>query len=152
MTINRRLFLKASIFTGALITTLTSLKALAEWPKAAFEAKSVDDTLKILFGSAQLIESDQIKIKAPEIAENGRTVPITLSTTIENAESITVLAANNPSPLSASFTFSPNVGAKISTKIKMAKTGDLIAVVKADNKHYVARQEVKITKGGCGGS
>ena len=152
MSINRRLFIRASITTGALIALFSSFRALAAWPKAAFESKNKEETLKIITGANQLIDSDQISIQAPEIAENSGTVPITISTSIENAESMSVLAVNNPFPLSASFTLSPNVEAKIATKIKMAKTGDLVVIVKADNKYYVARQEVKITKGGCGGS
>ena len=139
------------MFTGAFISLLSSSRIFASWPKAAFEAKTEAEALQAALGTDHLIDSDKITIKAPPIAENGQTVPITVSTSIADAEVIHILAVNNPSPLSATFTLSAHTEATISTKIKLAKTGDVLAIVQSKGKYYVKRQAVKVTKGGCGG-
>ena len=152
----RRIFLKGSLATGAAgmaVSTglLTPRMVLAAWPKSAFEAKTVDDAVKGLYGSGTLSGSDQIKIKAPDIAENGAVVPITISTDIANAESISVIVEKNASPLTASFVLGAGTEGYVSTRIKMGKTSSVIAVVKAGDKLHSAGKEVKVTIGGCGG-
>jgi len=151
MNINRRLFMKASVFTGAFISLLGSGRLFASWPTAAFEAKTEADAIKAALGTDQLIDSDQITIKVPPIAENGQTVPITVTTSIADAEVIRIFAVNNPYPLSATFTLSAHTEPTVATKIKLAKTGDVLAVVQSKGQYYVKRQPVKVTKGGCGG-
>ena len=151
----RRTFLKGSIATGAVGAAvgaglLTPQMVLAAWPKSAFEATTVDDAVNGLFGSTSLAGSDQIKIKAPDIAENGAVVPVSVTTDLA-AESITILAEKNASPLAASFILGSDTEGFVSTRIKMGKTSNVIAVVKADGKLYQATKEVKVTIGGCGG-
>jgi sulfur-oxidizing protein SoxY len=124
---------------------------LAAWPKAAFEATSVDAAVNGLFGSGSLTDSDQIKIKAPDIAENGAVVPITVETGISGAESISVIAEKNAQPLAASFVLGAGAEGYVSTRIKMGKTAKVVAVVKAGDKLHSAGKEVKVTIGGCGG-
>jgi sulfur-oxidizing protein SoxY len=152
----RRIFLKGSVATGAVgmaigAGLLTPRMVLAAWPKAAFEATSVDTAVSGLFGSGALTDSDQIKIKAPDIAENGAVVPITVETGISGAESINVIAEKNAQPLAASFVLGAGAEGYVSTRIKMGKTAKVIAVVKAGDKLYSAGKEVKVTIGGCGG-
>jgi sulfur-oxidizing protein SoxY len=151
----RRTFLKGSIATGAIGVAvgaglLTPQMVLAAWPKAAFEATSVDDALSGLFGSASLTGSDQIKIKAPDIAENGAVVPIQVTTDLA-AESISIIAEKNASPLAASFILGSDTEGYVSTRIKMGKTASVIAVVKSGDKLFSTGKEVKVTIGGCGG-
>ena len=151
----RRTFLKGSIATGAVGVAvgaglLTPQMVLAAWPKAAFEATSVDDALSGLFGSASLTGSDQIKIKAPDIAENGAVVPIQVTTDLA-AESISIIAEKNASPLAASFILGSDTEGYVSTRIKMGKTASVIAVVKSGDKLFNTAKEVKVTIGGCGG-
>jgi sulfur-oxidizing protein SoxY len=124
---------------------------LAAWPKSAFEAKTVDDAVNGLFGSSTLTGSDQIKIKAPDIAENGAVVPISVTTDIAGVESISVIVEKNASPLTASFVLGTGTEGYVSTRIKMGKTSSVIAVVKAGDKLLSAGKEVKVTIGGCGG-
>jgi sulfur-oxidizing protein SoxY len=152
----RRIFLKGSLATGAAgmaisAGLLTPRMVLAAWPKSAFEAKTVDDAVKGLFGSSTLAGSDQIKIKAPDIAENGAVVPISVTTGIADAESISVIVEKNASPLAASFILGTGTEGYVSTRIKMGKTSSVIAVVKAGDKLHSAGKEVKVTIGGCGG-
>ncbi|MES9936756.1 MAG: thiosulfate oxidation carrier protein SoxY [Sedimenticola sp.] len=156
MNMKRRIFVKGSLAAGALGVAvgaglLTPRAVLAAWPKEAFEAKKLSDALNALHGSSDTAESGDIKIKAPDIAENGAVVPITVSTDMAGVESISIVAANNPVPLVASFNLGEGAVGFVSTRIKMGKTGDVVAVVKAGGKLQSNRKEVKVTIGGCGG-
>ena len=152
----RRIFLKGSLATGAAgiaLSTglLTPRMVLAAWPKAAFDATTVDKAVQELYGSSTLTGSDQIQIKAPDIAENGSVVPITVSTSISGAESISIIAEKNATPLAASFNLGPGTEGFVATRIKMGKTASVIAVVKTGDKLFSTGKEVKVTIGGCGG-
>jgi len=152
----RRTFLKGSVAAGAVSAAvgaglLTPRMVLAAWPSAAFEAKSVDGALDALMGSHQLEGSDKISIRAPDIAENGAVVPVSVTAEIPGAEAISIIAEKNASPLTASFVLGTNTEAFVSTRIKMGKTSSVIAVVKANGKLYSTGKEVKVTIGGCGG-
>jgi sulfur-oxidizing protein SoxY len=125
--------------------------SLAAWSKQAFEATDVNSALSGLFGSSDLTGSDNIKIKAPDIAENGAVVPISVTTDISGASSISIIAEKNAQPLAASFDLGPGTEGYVSTRIKMGKTASVIAVVKADGKLFSTGKEVKVTIGGCGG-
>ena len=156
MNIKRRVFLKGSLAAGTagvaigagLITPQT---VVAAWNESAFKAESIDDALTAAMGSASNDASDAIKIKAPDIAENGAVVPVSVAADLGNVESIALLAQGNNTPLVATFTMGEGGLPDVSTRIKMGKTGDVIAVVKADGKLHSARKSVKVTIGGCGG-
>jgi sulfur-oxidizing protein SoxY len=156
MNSSRRTFLKGSLAGSAVAVAvgaglLTPQTVLAAWPKAAFEAKSVSDALKGVAGTDQMSASGDIKIKAPDIAENGAVVPITVSSTISGIESISVIAEKNGQPLAASFNLASNAQGYVASRIKLGKTSNIIAVVKAGGKLSSAKKEVKVTIGGCGG-
>lgn len=153
--INRRIFLQNAMGTGAVAVAascglLVPGSILAAWNKAGFAAKGIGPALTAagLDGAAA---SDKIKIKAPDIAENGAVVPVTVSTSIAGAEKITLLTEKNGTPLTAIFNLGKGTEAYVSTRIKMGKTSNVIAVVSAGGKHYKAHKEVKVTIGGCGG-
>ena len=152
----RRTFLQgtiASSMVGAAVSAglLTPRMVLAAWPESAFKAKSVDDSMNALFKSVNHSPSSDIKIKAPDIAENGAVVPITVSTSLAKVEQISVLVEKNPSPLAADFVLAANAEGFVSTRVKMGKTSDLIAIVKSGGKLFSAKKTVKVTIGGCGG-
>jgi sulfur-oxidizing protein SoxY len=151
--VTRRLLLKRSLMVSSAIGAgiLIPRSVLAAWPKEAFAAKQVPDALKALTGMDATTTTADIKIKAPDIAENGAVVPITVSTEMEGIESISIVAAANPAPLVASFKLGEGALGFVSTRIKMGKTGDVIGVVKAGGKLYSASKPVKVTIGGCGG-
>ena len=156
MDIQRRIILKGSLGATALGVAvgaglLTPKAVLAAWPKAAFEAKQLPDALKALAGTDATTESAEIKIKAPDIAENGAVVPITISTTLAGASSIALIASENPVPLVANFELGEGTEGFASTRIKMGKSGDVVAVVNAGGALYSAKKGVKVTIGGCGG-
>ncbi len=154
MNTTRRTLLKGALAAGTFVAgaSLLSPRAVwAAWPKEAFDAKTVNDVLKALLGSDAAAESADITVKAPEIAENGSVVPITVTSTLAGVESIVLIAAANPSPLSCSFNLGKTAKPNLSTRIKLGKTGDVIAVVKAGGKLLSGKKAVKVTIGGCGG-
>jgi sulfur-oxidizing protein SoxY len=150
----RRTILKLSGGVGVLATmSAAGLMRVsdvfaAQWNKSGFESKAVDDALKSL-GASNLIDSSDIAITAPDIAENGAVVPIAVTSKIPNTQSIAIISEKNPFPLAASFDISSG-DAYVSTRIKMGRTSIVRAVVKADGKFYTAVKEVKVTVGGCG--
>ena len=153
---NRRILLKGSLAAGAVGAAvgagLLSPKAvMAAWSKDAFEAKDVKAAISGVMGSGDAAASDKIKLKAPDIAENGAVVPITVTSNIDGTTSISLLVSNNNTPLTSSYELGPTTEGYISTRVKMAKTSDVIAVVKADGKLFSTKKEVKVTIGGCGG-
>ena len=152
----RRSFLKGTLAGGAVAVAvgagvLSPRAVMAAWPKAAFEAKDVATAMKGVFGTDLTEASDKITIKAPDIAENGAVVPITVDSSIAGVSTIAIVAKENGTPLAASFDLASNAKAYVSTRIKMGKTSDVIAVVKAGDKIYSAKKNVKVTIGGCGG-
>jgi sulfur-oxidizing protein SoxY len=156
MNIKRRTFLKSSAAASAVgiavsAGLITPRAVFAAWPKAAFEATKVDAALQGALGASNAADSGDIKVKAPDIAENGAVVPITVTSNISGTESISVLVPANNTPLAASFNMSDSAEGFVSTRIKMSKTSDVVVVVKAGGKLYSAKKEVKVTIGGCGG-
>ena len=124
--------------------------ARAEWNKAAFDTKSFNDAVKALGGSGAT-ESKDIALTSPDIAENGAVVPFTVDSKIPNTQSIALLVEKNPNVLAASFDIPQGTDPWVNTRLKMAQTSNVIALVKADGKYYYTAKEVKVTLGGCGG-
>ena len=152
----RRSFLKGTLAGGTVAVAvgaglLNPRAVLAAWPSAAFEAKSINDAMSSLFGTADNKASGNISIKAPDIAENGAVVPVTVNTKIDGVSAIAIIAEKNGQPLAANFELASNAKGDVSTRIKMGKTMDVIAVVKAGGALHTARKNVKVTIGGCGG-
>ncbi|AVO37138.1 thiosulfate oxidation carrier protein SoxY [Pukyongiella litopenaei] len=123
--------------------------AVAAVPLRA-RAATVDDLIAEFTGGADVAEGG-VELDAPEIAENGNTVPIEVGA--EGASAIMVLAAGNPTPPVATFNFGPLSGAsRAKTRIRLAGTQDVIAVAKlADGSFARTSKNVKVTIGGCGG-
>lgn len=131
---------------------LLPISALANWPASAFDTETLEDATNALYGDGEMIETDAITFKAPDIAENGRVVPVTINVGLNNVQSIALMVPENPAPLATTFEMSNQSNVSVGTRIKMGKTSPLVAVVKADGKVYTASsKEVKVTIGGCGG-
>ena len=153
MTDTRREFIKSSLTYSACtaIGVLIPRAGTAAWPAEKFAESQFTDTLKLLYGENELQESKKIKFRLPRIAENGAVVPITVTSSLDNVDNITILVEKNPVPLAASFNLGPECVASVSARLKMAETCNVIAVVKAGSEYYTAKQMVKVTVGGCGG-
>jgi sulfur-oxidizing protein SoxY len=125
--------------------------ALAEWNKGAFESKTVGDALRNLRVTAP-VETKDIVIRAPDIAENGAVVPIEIQSNVPGSRSIVVLIEKNPFPYAASFDVSQGALPFVALRAKMGETSNVrVVVAAADGKFYTAAKEVKVTIGGCGG-
>jgi sulfur-oxidizing protein SoxY len=121
-----------------------------KYPEDAFKQKSDADAIKSLYGKTAEA-SDKVKLDAPEIAENGAVVPISVATTLENVTSIAFLVRENPNALAASYLIPEGTLPSVANRLKMQKTTNVIAIVEAGGKLYSATKEVKVTVGGCGG-
>ena len=111
---------------------------------------AADDAVAAFTGGADVSETG-VELTAPEIAENGNTVPISVEA--GGAVAILVLATGNPTPGVAQFNFGAMSGAQAaSTRVRLAGTQDIVAIAKmADGSFAKAQQTVKVTIGGCGG-
>ena len=111
---------------------------------------AAEDAIAAFTGGAEVGAGD-IALIAPEIAENGNTVPIEVAS--ETAAEILVLAMGNPTPGVATFKFGPLAASRTaSTRIRLAGTQDVLAIAKLEDGTFVqASSTVKVTIGGCGG-
>ncbi len=129
--------------------TLSAVNFRETKPKA-WDAKNVDTGLNEIYGTSAATEG-QVKLSAPDIAENGAVIPVSVSTKLD-AKTVTVLQDANPESVVAVFTVPENGIVDYDIRIKMMKTGNVVAVVETkDGKLYKASKEVKVTIGGCGG-
>src|SRR5258708_3678954 len=121
-----------------------------KYPEDAFKQKGDADAIKSLYGKTAE-PSDKVKMDAPEIAENGAVVPISVTTSLADVTSISILVAENPNALAASYKIPAGTMPSVANRLKMAKTTNVIAIVEAGGKLYSTTKEVKVTVGGCGG-
>lgn len=132
----------------AIVLALGSVAAAAI-PMQAFAA--TDEAIAAFTGGAEVGTGGGLTLTAPEIAENGNTVPVAVSA--PGATAIMILATGNPTPAVATFHFGELAGSQsASTRIRLSKTQDVVAIAKmADGTFARASAEVKVTIGGCGG-
>src|ERR1700744_2407981 len=104
-----------------------------KWPEDAFKAKGEADAIKALYGKTAE-PSDKVKLDAPEIAENGAVVPISVTTTLDGVTSIAFFVSENPNALAASYAIFDGTLPSVANRIKMQKTSNVIAIVEAGGK------------------
>jgi sulfur-oxidizing protein SoxY len=121
-----------------------------KYPEDAFKQKDGKEAIKLLYGRNPE-PSDKIKLDAPEIAENGAVVPVSVSTSLMDVTSIAFVVPENPNVVAAYYKIPSGTMPNIANRLKMAKTSDVIVIVEAGGKLYSAAREVKVTVGGCGG-
>ena len=150
--VGRRTFLIGAGASLAVAAFLADLPALAQEP-----IRSLDEALKKVLGNATATESG-ITLEVPEIAENGNTVPFALAvdspmTPESHVKTLHIFASGNPQVGVASYTFTPASGkASVSSRMRLAQTQDVVAVAAlSDGKFLLAKRNVKVTIGGCGG-
>ncbi len=144
----RRKFIKALFAASAL--ALMPIKAFAAmWNTPAFQAIKLQEALTTLQISNVSL-SNNIQIIAPDKAENGAVVQIEVTSHIPNTESIAIFVENNPTVLIANFMFSEGADGFVVTRIKMAETSDVLAVIKSGNRYFSAKKRVEVLENGCG--
>ena len=151
---NRRIFLKSTFAVSTTIMAvaaglLTPRRILAVWPEEAFTSSDYKRALKLLLGEVSITASPAVKLKAPSVYDSGAQVPVSVTTELEDVETIALLSENNPFPLIARFDITKDVRSAMSTRIKLAGKTNVIAVVGAKDKYYRAAKRVKVTVGGC---
>ncbi len=151
---SRRHFLATCGQWAAALAAVTVLRPIAafagERNEAAFAAKSLDEVLKA-YGASGAKESADVQLSAPEIAENGAVVPVTVESALAGTRSIAIMVEKNPSMLSAKFQVPEGTDPYISTRVKVSETSMIIALVETADGYFYAQKPVKVTLGGCGG-
>jgi sulfur-oxidizing protein SoxY len=151
----RRTFLKAGMAVSAVgiaaaAGLLSPIRVLAAWPADAFASRNHETSLKAITGTSALPAGD-IEISAPEIAENGAMVSVTIESGMPDVREIALFVVKNGQPLAATFLMGASAKPMVSIRVKMAETSDVVAAVKSGDAWYGASREVKVTLGGCGG-
>jgi sulfur-oxidizing protein SoxY len=151
----RRSFLRRSLYLLATLATgitgmLKPLIAFAERNSKAFAAETEKDALDDLFPGLQIEASDAIHIDVRDVIENGAVVPLSITTQLPAAESISILVEKNPNPFIAKFDLGPGCSGFVATRIKVAQPSDIIAIVQSQGKLYSTRKFVEVITGGCG--
>lgn len=144
----RRNFLQVLSGTAAALLLAPFAALAAVWNKPAFEAATLPEAIKGLDIPAETPSAD-IEIIAPDRAENGAVVQVEVRSRIPNTEAIAILAEKNPTPLIANFMFSNGAEPFVITRIKMAETSDIQAIVKVGNQYFKASRRVEVLEGGC---
>jgi sulfur-oxidizing protein SoxY len=151
MNLTRRQALALS--AGAAALAAAGLDTPAAFADAAATEKSMME-----FTGGKKPGTGKITLTTPEIAENGNTVPISVSvdspmTDKNYVKSVMLLADGNPNPGVITFNFSPMSGqASATTRMRLAKTQNVVAIAKmSDGSVYMDKKQVKVTIGGCGG-
>jgi sulfur-oxidizing protein SoxY len=153
----RREFLASSSGAGALALAAASGLTPAHaqnapgWNKAAFEGKSLAEVAKALGASAAPVESKELLLQAPEIAENGSVVRVAAQSSLPGTVQIAFIVEKNPNALAALFEIPAGTDAIVSTNIKMGQSSQVYALARVGDKYFYAVKEVKVTLGGCGG-
>ncbi|MBX9776129.1 MAG: thiosulfate oxidation carrier protein SoxY [Xanthobacteraceae bacterium] len=134
-----------------------ALAVVGESISPAFAANDYEEVIKKFTGGKSPTVG-RVRIDAPEIAENGNTVPMTISvespmTPASYVTAVLVVADENPRPGVVTFHFTPESGvAEANTRIRLASTQFLTVVARMnDGSFFSAKKEVKVTIGGCGG-
>ena len=149
---DRRSILKAAGTISAAAAALAAFPraVFAAYSEKAFKNPKVEESLNELFGGNATTPSGDVKLKAPDIAENGAVVPIEVSTSLK-ADKIAFMVKENPNPLAIVADIPAGTEAMVKTRVRMGKTTQVTAVVSSNGKLYTASKEVKVTIGGCGG-
>lgn len=152
MQTRREMLTRSATVAGLLASAgFLPLTALAAWPQAAFDAKTMADAAKALGGSAP-VESKDVSVSGPDIAENGAVVPVGCATTLPGVKRLLLLVEKNPSVLAAVFNVTDAVEPNLNTRVKMGQSSNVFAVAMMnDGKVFFAAKEIKVTLGGCGG-
>ncbi len=150
--LGRRAFVKLTGAGAAAFVATSLMPGLA-----AADANATAAAIKKLIGDKKTVPG-KITLELPQIAENGRTVPVAAEvespmTEQSHVTRLHLFAEKNPNPDVANFRFSPASGrARVATRIRLAKTQNIVAVAEmSDGTVHLSKSTVKVTIGGCGG-
>ena len=124
-------------------------RAGSKWNQDAFHSRHYEKDLESLYGSNVLEKTNNIKIQAPDVAENGASVPITVSTSIKGIETLSIFIENNPLPFIASYNLRQYAIPNFSVRVKIAKSSPIHVVVKSQGKLLSSSKKIHVSVGGC---
>jgi sulfur-oxidizing protein SoxY len=148
MPCSRRVFIQTSLVSAALGAAVSP--AGAAFPRQALETSSPGDAIRAALGSDRIVDNPAVVVTAPDVAEIGDVVPVSVAADLANIESITLVADNNPVPLVATYRLAPVVDGFVATRIKLAQSGNVVALVKSEGRLHMAGKPVQVVIGGCG--
>jgi sulfur-oxidizing protein SoxY len=146
---------REAVVRGILLAALAgsglagSRHALAAVDSTAFGAVTMKEVLSALGGTPA--PHPGIELTLPDITENGALVPVSVASRLKRTEEISIVVESNPFPLVVRFEISADTEPYISTRVRLAQSGSVLAVVKSEGKMYSAIRQTKVTIGGCGG-
>lgn len=126
------------------------------WPSLAKNAApgraatAFEIALASELNTSKPIDSERLHLEAPQIAEDGAIVPISLSTDLPDIGELVILVEKNPTPLAARFRISKSAKPNLSLRIKMNETCDVVVLAKSPGGVFITRANVKVLVGGCG--
>ncbi len=151
MLTRRETIRRSAVVAGMLASSGLFPQSAHAYNAAAFSGKSVQDVVKA-FGASAPVESKDVVITGPDIAENGAVVPMGVSTTLAGVKHLLILVEKNPSALVAMFNVGEGTEANFLTRAKMGQSSDVYAVaITNDGRALFSKKEIKVTLGGCGG-
>lgn len=121
-----------------------------DYPMKAFTQKTEAATLQAMYGKSAAPASSDVKLDAPDIAENGAVVPVSFDANVKNVTGAAILAPSNPFTMACAYKIPAGTNPAISSRVKLGKTTKVVAVIEADGKLMSASKQVKVTLGGCG--
>jgi quinoprotein dehydrogenase-associated SoxYZ-like carrier len=151
----RRGFLSAStsamMMVGAYGAGLLNIKNshASEWDKADFENSELQK-LMVSLGGTQAVTSHRITLRCPELVENGMVVPLEIQSNLPNTDAIAIMVDGNPFPLAAKFDLLAGSNGYLATRIRLAQSSTVRAIIRSGGQTYSVSQYVKVTVGGCG--
>lgn len=143
----RRLLKGSSLFAAAWASGLLNTGRAAQSEAFDFNAATVDEALQVI--AAIPLDDGRISLTVPEVSENGAIVAVSVSCEMAGVREIAIVAEPNPERLAATFDIPADTQAFVSTRIKVAQSGRIYAIVKSDGKYYSTFRKVDVTVGGC---
>jgi sulfur-oxidizing protein SoxY len=146
---SRRLVLSSTL--AACLVRVAGGPAWAEEGRStnAFNARSPDSVLGALGLPRKVVDSTDILIEAPDVAENGANVPVEVTVNLPKVERVLLLGEKNIYPLLADVRFQPRVKPWFEVKVKLGETSKLLVLAQADGTLYSASRSVRVIVGGC---
>jgi sulfur-oxidizing protein SoxY len=148
----RRKFIRyiASMLSAALTDALICKPAWSAWRSDLFGSGDFRSKFALVSANHPIIDSQDISLTLPQIAEDGAVVPIIISSELDNIDTIYVWIEKNPTPLAASFQLSPSITTHITARIKMAESCNVIVLARQGEHWLRCQQWVQVMRGGCG--
>lgn len=144
----RRIVRQGGCLAALLATSLFDVRAVsAAQQELIFDATSTEDAIRALGGVPAV--GAQITLSLPDAAEDGALVPVTVESQLPDVSEIYLLVEANPNPVAARFAFPAGTEAFVSTRIKMAQSCRVFAVVRAQSGLYAVSGQTRVTVGGC---